>query len=62
MHQRIGFEEPDELDVDGMVDSKGVQFIGKAKRQPDGTWRCLANVGGAFCIVEVKVTFFEEAA
>ena len=61
MHQRV-FEEPDELDVDGMVDAKGVIFIGKAKRQADGTWRCLANVGGALCVVEVRITFQEEAA
>jgi hypothetical protein len=60
MHQRV-FVEPDELDVDGMMDAKGVVFIGRAKRQPNGTWRCLANVGGALCIVEVKITF-EEAA
>jgi hypothetical protein len=58
MHQRI---EPDEVDVDGVVDARGVQFIGRAARQPDGTWRCLANVAGALCIVEVKVTFFEAA-
>jgi hypothetical protein len=60
MHQRV-FVEPDDLDVDGMVDAKGVVFIGMAKRQPNGTWRCLANVGGALCVVEVKITF-EEAA
>lgn len=60
MHQSV-FVEPDELDVDGKIDAKGVVFIGKASRQPDGTWRCLANVGGALCIVEVKITF-EEAA
>ena len=61
MHQRV-FIEPDELDVDGRMDAKGgVVFIGNAKRQSDGTWRCLANVGGALCIVEVKITF-EEAA
>jgi hypothetical protein len=52
---------PDEVDVDGRTDAKGVVFIGKAKQQSDGTWRCLANVGGALCIVEVKISF-EEAA
>lgn len=47
----------DEVDVDGLMDRKGVVYIGKAKRQPDGTYRCLANVGGALCIVEVTITF-----
>ena len=45
-----------ELDVDGVVDDKGMRFIGKAKKQPDGTWVCLANVGGALCQVEVRIT------
>ena len=36
-----------ELDVDGMIDRRGVKFIGTARRQPDGTYRCLADVGGA---------------
>ena len=45
---------PNELDVDGIVDAKGVKFIGKATRQANGTYRCLADVGGALCIVEVR--------
>jgi hypothetical protein len=48
---------PRELDVDGMVDTKGVRFIGKATQQFDGKWRCLADVGGALCIVEVNIKF-----
>lgn len=47
---------PKEVDVDGMMDRKGVIFLGKATQQFDGTWRCLANVGGALCLVEVKIT------
>lgn len=46
----------DEIDVDGKVDAKGVRFVGKARRQPDGTWRALANIGGALCLVECTVT------
>lgn len=46
----------EEVDVDGMVDAKGVRFVGKARRQPDGTWRALADVGGALCLVECTVT------
>ena len=46
-----------EVDVDGRVcATSGIEYIGKAHRQPDGTWRCLANVGGALCLVEVKIT------
>lgn len=60
--RRSDYPQTDEVDVEGVVDSKGVQFIGKAKRQSDGTWRCLANVGGAMCIVEVTVAPRTETA
>lgn len=53
-------ELPDEVDVDGRVDAKGSRFIGKARRQPDGTWRALAEVGGALCLVECTVTRIAE--
>lgn len=52
-------ELPDEVDVDGRVDRKGVRYVGKARRQPDGTWRALADVGGALCLVECTVVFLE---
>lgn len=46
-----------EIDVDGLVDeSTDICYIGKATRDFDGRWLCLANVGGAFCRVEVRVT------
>ncbi len=48
---------PDEVDVDGRYDSAGVRFLGKARRQKDGSWICLADVHGALCRVEVKITF-----
>ncbi len=58
--------EPQEVDVDGRL-VKGpwgadypIQLMGKASLQPDGTWRCLANVGGALCLVQVKVRLLEE--
>jgi hypothetical protein len=49
---------PDEVDVDKMIDHRhpGIQYWGKAKRQLDGTYRCLANVEGSLCVVEVKIT------
>jgi hypothetical protein len=50
-------ESPREIDVDGRVDAKhNVIFIGKACQMFDGTWRCLASVGGCLCLVEVSVT------
>lgn len=44
-----------EIDLDGHIDAKGVRYIGKAHRQPDGTWRCLAEVQGCLCVVEVRI-------
>ena len=56
--KRVRFLEPttNEIDVQGMVNKKGVKFIGKAKRHENGTWTCLADVGGALCVVEVRIT------
>ena len=51
------FEDITDLDVDGYVDGKGVKYLGRARKQPNGKWHCLANVGGALCKVEVKITF-----
>jgi hypothetical protein len=58
MHQHVPIL-PEEVDVDGRVDPvrPGIEYRGKARRQPDGTWRCLAAVGYALCIVEVRLTF-----
>ena len=45
-----------ELDVDGMADpNHNITYIGKATKMEDGTWRCLANVEGALCLVEVNI-------
>jgi hypothetical protein len=41
---------PDAVDPTGVVDAKGVRYLGVARRQPDGTWRVLASVGGALCL------------
>lgn len=55
LHGKIG--EPTQVDVDGRVDPKtGIQYIGSATLV-DGKWRCLANVNGALCIVEVNIRF-----
>jgi hypothetical protein len=47
-----------EVDVDGYVDKENnaITYIGKARKQANGTWRALANVGGCLCIVECRVT------
>jgi hypothetical protein len=48
---------PNEVLVDGERDRRypGIQYWGKATRQPDGTYRCLANVEGSLCVVEVNI-------
>lgn len=46
-----------EIDVDGYWVKEGISLIGTATKQPDGKWRCLANVCGALCLVEVSITF-----
>ena len=50
-------EEPKvELNVDGMRDpNHDITYIGKATKMEDGTWRCLAKVEGALCLVEVNI-------
>ena len=37
---------PPTIEVDGRFDSQcdGIQYLGRATMQFDGTWRCLANV------------------
>ena len=46
-----------EVDVDGYVDERhGIQYLSKATKQPNGTWRRLANVDGRLCVVEVEIT------
>ncbi len=47
------------FDVDGHVDARGVRYIGVATRQKDGTWKALAEVGGALCLVECRITLQE---
>lgn len=45
-----------EVDLDGTFDEqKQVRYIGKAWRMPDGTWRCLADVHGCLCRVQVSI-------
>lgn len=47
---------PEVVDVNGIIDDKtGHEYIGNAYRQPDGMYRCLANVNGTLARVEVSL-------
>ena len=49
--------------VDGMRSNDGlIEYWGIARRQPNGLYRCLADVGGALCFVEVSITFAKESS
>jgi hypothetical protein len=45
------------IDVDRMRASNcdGIEYWGKATHVFDNVYRCLANVGGTLCVVEVTV-------
>lgn len=50
----------EEIDVDGLIDKRSterawIQYIGKARRQNNGKYTCLADVNGCLCIVEVTI-------
>lgn len=51
------------VDVDGRYCENtlhgDVKLLGKASLQPDGKWRCLANVAGSLCLVQVSLRFEE---
>lgn len=62
LHQFL-LEHDSEIDVDGRIVDYGdrkIILLGKATRRQNGTWGCLANVGGALCLVEVKIRQPEE--
>jgi hypothetical protein len=48
-----------EIDVDGYVDEKGIEYRGKATRMPDGKYRGLAIVNGCLCRVEFTLRISE---
>jgi hypothetical protein len=51
----------EEIDLDGHIDAKGIRYLGKAKRQEDGKYICLADIGGALCRVEVTLTLVDRS-
>jgi hypothetical protein len=52
---------PETVNVDGLRDSRDntIEYLGIAMRQPDGTYLCLANVGGLLCKVQVNISCLE---
>lgn len=46
---------PAEIDLDGHVDALGHRYLGKAIRQPDGTYHVVAIIGEALARVAVRV-------
>lgn len=53
----LQYNPPIELDIDGHIDARGIRYIGKASKQfSSGKWKCLANVNGQLCLVEIKIT------
>lgn len=48
--------EPKKVNVDGIETREGIRLIGTATEQfaPD-TYRCLADVRGALCLIEVRL-------
>lgn len=58
MHQAVTYEPtPMEVDMQDVVDARGIRYIGAARRQPDGKYHVLADVGGRLVIAEVSLSF-----
>jgi hypothetical protein len=54
----IPWEAVTEIDLDGVFDEpRQVTYLGKAVKMDGGLWRCLANVAGALCLVELRISF-----
>jgi hypothetical protein len=47
--------KPETVDVDGIED-RGIQYWGKATKQPNGKWHAYANINGNLCVVECSIT------
>lgn len=55
--------QPEALDVDGfLLADSGCRLIGKATRAENGFYHVLADVDGALCRIEIRVTFPKSAA
>jgi hypothetical protein len=58
MHQSVEWQPPSvEVNrVHTVFKDIPVELWGVATLQPNGLYQCYANVGGALCIVEVRIT------
>lgn len=59
-HARPPAEKVHEFDIDGRMDKLGIEYVGKATLQTDGSYHALAKIPTAFgislAIVQVKIT------
>lgn len=51
----MGISLPNEVDLEGYIDEKGISYIGIATLQPNGKYHVLANVDGCLCRVECTI-------
>lgn len=43
--------------IEGRIDeSRQIRYLGEATQMFDGTWRCLAEVQGCLCLVQITLT------
>lgn len=50
---------PETVDVEGVSPNEGVTCMGIATRVSGSTYRCLARVAHALCLIEVRLTLDE---
>lgn len=49
---------PTEVDVEGrLLEDGNIRLLGKATKQPNGEWHCLANYYGSLAKIVINVTF-----
>lgn len=53
----LSLKDPPRINVSGMIDAKNdhIRFLSEAVQQFDGTWRCVADVDGLLCWVQVTI-------
>ena len=52
----LTYDPPVQVNVDKHLDEDlQIEYLGKATKQLDGNWNCLANVRGNLCLVSIKI-------
>lgn len=52
----LTYNPPIQVNVDKYLDEDlQIEYLGKATKQLDNSWNCLANVHGMLCLVAVKI-------